>query len=215
MLLDARAKPCASPRSAASDASIVNRVRVRIGQGVAGWVAHNRKPLFVRVQGGRRPRAHRLRTPTTPTRSSACRSSTTDRLIGVLNLSNKRDGEPFDELGPGSRDARHRTRDELGSNDAGAARWCGRRSHRHDARRLRPASRRSPGRRLRARQPRDARELRQRLPVRPRTRSARQRRQRESSAASIASSPGSSRPAARSARNRIRIARMRGSSVPA
>ena len=77
--------------------SVAEKVHVRIGQGVAGWVAHNRKPLFVRVGVMRRASRATRSTPTTPNRSCARRSSTTGRLMGVLNLSNKRDRQPFDE----------------------------------------------------------------------------------------------------------------------
>ncbi len=41
------------------DPHLAGRVKVRVGQGVAGWVAHNRKPLHVRVResfGARAPR---------------------------------------------------------------------------------------------------------------------------------------------------------------
>ncbi len=76
---------------------IADRVRVRIGQGVAGWVAHNRKPLFVRVK----EEAHVVG----PGGSEAYNSDSficvplihNGRLCGVLNLSNKRDGELFEE----------------------------------------------------------------------------------------------------------------------
>lgn len=79
------------------DQEMANRVRVRIGQGIAGWVAHNRKPLFVR-----------MRQEVSPVRATGQDAYNSDsfisvplvfknRLYGVLNLSNKRDGEPFDE----------------------------------------------------------------------------------------------------------------------
>ncbi|MEO5616161.1 MAG: GAF domain-containing protein [Candidatus Eisenbacteria bacterium] len=77
---------------------IASRVRVRIGQGVAGWVAHNRKPLFVRVK----EEAH----VTAPGGGQAYNSDSficvpliyNGRLCGVLNLSNKRDAELFEEV---------------------------------------------------------------------------------------------------------------------
>ena len=78
-------------------ADIAGRVRVRIGQGIAGWVAHNRKPLFVRVKeeaavsgpGG----------DVYNSDSFICVPLIHNgRLCGVLNLSNKRDGELFSEV---------------------------------------------------------------------------------------------------------------------
>ena len=77
---------------------IAGRVRVRIGQGIAGWVAHNRKPLFVRVKEEAEV--------TGPGGSEVYNSDSficvplihNGRLCGVLNLSNKRDGELFSEV---------------------------------------------------------------------------------------------------------------------
>ena len=76
---------------------MANRVRVRVGQGIAGWVAHNRKPLFVRME--------QEVSPVQGTGQDAYNSDSfisvplvfKNRLYGVLNLSNKRDGDPFDE----------------------------------------------------------------------------------------------------------------------
>jgi GAF domain-containing protein len=79
------------------DPAIVDRIRVRFGQGIAGWVAHNRKPLFVRmreeVQG------------MPPAEESGYNSDSfiavplvhNGALCGVLNLSNKLGGEAFNE----------------------------------------------------------------------------------------------------------------------
>jgi len=58
------------------DPAVADRVKVRIGQGIAGWVAKNRKPLFVRVKSDARTVPYSARTSTTRTRSSPCRSST-------------------------------------------------------------------------------------------------------------------------------------------
>ncbi len=78
--------------------AIAGKVKVRVGQGIAGWVAHNRKPLFVRVRDGSEPVA--------PTGQDAYNSDSficvpltyQDRTWGVLCLSNKKDGEAFDEF---------------------------------------------------------------------------------------------------------------------
>ena len=74
--------------------NIAERVRVRIGQGIAGWVAHNRKPLLVRSVGEAGvPHTHQdnynsdsfLAVPVVHN----------DVIFGVLNLSNKKDGSLF------------------------------------------------------------------------------------------------------------------------
>jgi transcriptional regulator with GAF, ATPase, and Fis domain len=80
------------------DPGVASKVKVRIGQGVAGWVAQNRKPLFVRVKSD----AH----PVQPTGQDVYNSDSFisvplihgGRVVGVLNLSNKQGGLPFDEL---------------------------------------------------------------------------------------------------------------------
>lgn len=80
------------------DPGLAPNIRVRIGQGIAGWVAHNRKPLFVRIKRDATEVAH--------THQDAYNSDSFisvplvhgGRLVGVLNLSNKLGGEPFDEV---------------------------------------------------------------------------------------------------------------------
>jgi putative methionine-R-sulfoxide reductase with GAF domain len=77
------------------DAAVTAQVCVRLGQGVAGWVALNRKPLLVRM---------RSQAEVTPAAQSTTYNSESfiavpvvhnGRLYGVLNLSNKRGGELF------------------------------------------------------------------------------------------------------------------------
>lgn len=74
--------------------NIAEKVHVRVGQGIAGWVAHNRKPLLVRSVGEAGvPHTHQdnynsdsfLTVPVVHN----------DVLYGVLNLSNKKDGSLF------------------------------------------------------------------------------------------------------------------------
>jgi putative methionine-R-sulfoxide reductase with GAF domain len=80
------------------DAGVAGGVRVRVGQGIAGWVAHHRKPLLIRVKNDEDPVKH--------THQDAYNSDSfisvpliyNNRLSGVLNLSNKRGGHAFDEL---------------------------------------------------------------------------------------------------------------------
>ena len=80
------------------DPEIADRVRVRVGQGIAGWVAHNRKPLFVRVPDDV-PQMTRTTQETYNSESFICVPLIyNNRLVGVLNLSNKRDSEPFEVI---------------------------------------------------------------------------------------------------------------------
>src|ERR1041385_7552808 len=79
------------------DADVAGRVTVPLGEGVAGWVATHRKPVLMRKQGDA--------SPVRPTGVDHYNSDSfvsvplvhQNRLLGVLNLSNKRDGKPFDE----------------------------------------------------------------------------------------------------------------------
>lgn len=79
------------------DPSLAGQVRVPMGTGVAGWVAHHRQPVWMREREDR--------TPVAPTGVDTYNSDSfismpllhRNRLVGVLNLSNKRDGELFSE----------------------------------------------------------------------------------------------------------------------
>ncbi|MFL5409586.1 MAG: GAF domain-containing protein [Myxococcales bacterium] len=74
--------------------AIAEKVRVRIGQGIAGWVAHNRKPLLVRaVDESGVPHTHQDNYNSDSFLSVPVVHN--DVLFGVLNLSNKRDGSLF------------------------------------------------------------------------------------------------------------------------
>jgi transcriptional regulator with GAF, ATPase, and Fis domain len=73
---------------------IAEKVRVRIGQGIAGWVAHNRKPLLVRAVGDEGvPHTHQDNYNSDSFLSVPVVHNNV--LFGVLNLSNKRDGTLF------------------------------------------------------------------------------------------------------------------------
>ncbi len=80
------------------DPAVLQRVRVPMGQGVAGWVARNQQPVLVR-EGDTSPAV----------RATGCDSYNSgsfisvpllhrQRVVGVLNLSNKQHGETFDDL---------------------------------------------------------------------------------------------------------------------
>jgi signal transduction protein with GAF and PtsI domain len=76
---------------------MAGRVRVPMGSGVAGWVASHRRPVWMRESEDE--------TPVAPTGVDHYNSDSfismplvhRNRLVGVLNLSNKRDGEMFSE----------------------------------------------------------------------------------------------------------------------
>ena len=80
------------------DPQVAARIRVRIGQGVAGWVAAHRKPLYVRV----REDAQSLPRSPDPTYNSdsfiVVPMTHNGRLHGVLSLSNRLDGEGFGQV---------------------------------------------------------------------------------------------------------------------
>jgi len=80
------------------DPSIASSVKVRVGQGIAGWVAHHRKPLFVRVKNEHSDVRHTNQDTYNSDSFISVPLIHNNRLGGVLNLSNKRSGEPFDEL---------------------------------------------------------------------------------------------------------------------
>jgi putative methionine-R-sulfoxide reductase with GAF domain len=79
------------------DPGVAGRVKLPLGEGVAGWVASHRKPVLMRKNGDA--------SPVRPTGVDRYNSDSfvsvplvhQSRLLGVLNLSNKRNGKPFDE----------------------------------------------------------------------------------------------------------------------
>jgi len=80
------------------DPEIADRVRVRVGQGISGWVAHSRKPLFVRVKADAREVRHTGQDVYNSDSFITVPLVHGDRVVGVLNLSNKAAGLPFDQL---------------------------------------------------------------------------------------------------------------------
>lgn len=80
------------------DPGVAERVKVRVGQGIAGWVANNRKPLFIR-QAEEVPAMPRTLKETYNSDSFICVPLLyDDQLCGVLSLSNKQEGEPFEAI---------------------------------------------------------------------------------------------------------------------
>jgi putative methionine-R-sulfoxide reductase with GAF domain len=80
------------------DPNVAGTVRVRVGQGIAGWVAHHRKPLLMRVKTDEAPVRHTGQDSYNSDSFISVPMVYNDRLSGVLNLSNKRDGAAFDDL---------------------------------------------------------------------------------------------------------------------
>jgi len=97
MLLDDARETLTIAAQRGIDPEVAARVKVRMGQGIAGWVALNRKPLFIRVKEDAQDVRH--------TGQDAYNSDSficvpliyNNRLCGVMNLSNKRNGEPFED----------------------------------------------------------------------------------------------------------------------
>ncbi len=78
--------------------AVAERVRVRLGQGVAGWVALNRKPLFVRESKDTPEEVQRNTDETYNTDSFICVPIIfSSRCAGVLNLTNRKDGTAFND----------------------------------------------------------------------------------------------------------------------
>jgi transcriptional regulator with GAF, ATPase, and Fis domain len=77
---------------------VAARVKVRVGQGIGGWVAHHRKPIFVRVRE-EVPAISREVKETYNSDSFICVPLLHGGMVlGVLSLSNKHDGEPFEDV---------------------------------------------------------------------------------------------------------------------
>jgi GAF domain-containing protein len=94
MTPDARHETLQITMSRGISNTIAEKVRVRIGQGIAGWVAHNRKPLLVRAVGESGvPHTHQDNYNSDSFLSVPVVHNNV--LFGVLNLSNKRDGSLF------------------------------------------------------------------------------------------------------------------------
>jgi transcriptional regulator with GAF, ATPase, and Fis domain len=80
------------------DASVAGGVRVRVGQGIAGWVALHRKPLLMRVKTEESPVQHTRKDVYNSDSFISVPMVYNSRLFGVLNLSNKRGGVEFNDL---------------------------------------------------------------------------------------------------------------------
>ena len=80
------------------DAGVVGGIRVRLGQGIAGWVAHHRKPLLIRVKNEQGPVQHTGQDAYNSDSFISVPLTYNNQLSGVLNLSNKRGGLPFNEV---------------------------------------------------------------------------------------------------------------------
>ena len=97
MLLDDARETLAIAAQRGIDPEVAARVKVRIGQGIAGWVAHNRKPLYVRVRGDAKDVSHTGQDTYNSDSFICVPLIYNNRLCGVMNLSNKKSGEPFED----------------------------------------------------------------------------------------------------------------------
>lgn len=98
MLLDSPKETLSIAAQQGIDPTVAGRVKVRVGQGISGWVARNRKPLFVRVREDGEAAMHTDQDAYNSDSFICVPLTYKDRTCGVLNLSNKRDGEVFDEF---------------------------------------------------------------------------------------------------------------------
>ncbi|OGF17153.1 MAG: hypothetical protein A2W00_09070 [Candidatus Eisenbacteria bacterium RBG_16_71_46] len=98
MLLDATRDALQIAAHRGIDPAVAGGVKVRVGQGIAGWVARNRRPLFVRVREENRVAPHTDQDVYNSDSFISVPLMHNNRLRGVLNLSNKVDGEHFDEM---------------------------------------------------------------------------------------------------------------------
>jgi putative methionine-R-sulfoxide reductase with GAF domain len=80
------------------DPELAKHIKVRIGQGVSGWVAHNRKPLLVRVKQDAAGASRSGREDYNSDSFICVPLVYNNRVWGVLNLSNKREGELFGDM---------------------------------------------------------------------------------------------------------------------
>ena len=98
MLLDTPKETLSIAAQQGIDPAVAGKVKVRVGQGISGWVARNRKPLFVRVREDSDSPMHTDQDAYNSDSFICVPLTYKDRTCGVLNLSNKRDGEVFDEF---------------------------------------------------------------------------------------------------------------------
>ena len=98
MLLDSQKETLLIAAQRGIDPGVAGKVKVRLGQGIAGWVAHNRKPLFVRVRDEVDPPRHTDQDAYNSDSFICVPLTYNNETCGVLNLSNKRDGEVFDDF---------------------------------------------------------------------------------------------------------------------
>jgi transcriptional regulator with GAF, ATPase, and Fis domain len=98
MLLDPQKGTLQIAAQRGIDPAVAGKAKVRLGQGIAGWVAHNRKPLFVRVRDDADPPPHTDQDAYNSDSFICVPLTHNNQVRGVLNLSNKRDGEAFDDF---------------------------------------------------------------------------------------------------------------------
>ena len=97
MLLDPSGETLQIAAQRGMDASLAPHIKVRVGQGVSGWVAHHRKPLFVRAKQDASGAGRSGREDYNSDSFISAPLVYNNRVWGVLNLSNKTDGQLFDD----------------------------------------------------------------------------------------------------------------------
>lgn len=80
------------------DPEVASRVKVRVGQGIAGWVANNRKPLFVRVPEDVQSMERNVQETYNSDSFICVPMLCNGQLRGVISFSNKREGEVFEPI---------------------------------------------------------------------------------------------------------------------
>jgi GAF domain-containing protein len=80
------------------DADIIKKTRIRVGERIAGWVAHEGKPLLVKdIRNDPRFAASPLAAHYTTPSFMSLPLIIGGRTVGVINLNNKKSGDPFSE----------------------------------------------------------------------------------------------------------------------
>ncbi|MGQ9632320.1 MAG: diguanylate cyclase [bacterium] len=97
MLLDPKRRELYVAASKGIAQEIAERTRVKVGEGIAGWLAEVKDPILV-FDVETDPRFRRRNLPRYATKSfaSAPLILSNDELAGIINVSDKANGEPFD-----------------------------------------------------------------------------------------------------------------------
>jgi len=95
MLVDDEAAELRCRAVSGRDAAFIHGARVRMGEGISGWVAQNRQPLVLDPQEMKRRFPAELKMGRSISTALCVPLMARDRVIGVLNLSRHDAGPPF------------------------------------------------------------------------------------------------------------------------